>query len=147
MPTLGELTGSVHPPDVTGRSIPPTLLGEEGRQVPRDELFFEFTTGAAWTRAVRKGDWKLQRFVNKTTGAITRERYHLANDRAESSNLAASNPAKLADLERVMDGSRDLSEFFPRPNDEFPVLSGVAVGYGAFDVRGRGSGVRSSGKR
>lgn len=116
------------------------MLGESGRQTPRDELYFEFTTGSAWTRAVRKGDWKLQRFVNKTTGAITRELYHLANDPAESSNLAASDPAKLAELERIMDSSRDLSEFFPRPNDEFPVFSGVAVAYGAMGVRLDGTG-------
>jgi arylsulfatase A-like enzyme len=43
---------------------------------------------------VRQGDWKLWR--NNSTGDV--ELYNLATDLGETTNLAASNPAKVAEL-------------------------------------------------
>ncbi|NNC89868.1 MAG: arylsulfatase [Akkermansiaceae bacterium] len=141
MPTLGELTATPHPPDVTGRSILPTLLGEPAEcQEPRDYLYFEFSTGANWTRAVRQGDWKLHRSVNKTTGAASYELYNLASDPAEASNVHGANPGVAAALERIMDGDHSPSELFFRPTDEFAATNGVTVSYGTLGLRLNGTG-------
>ena len=146
MPTLSELTGIPHPADVTGRSILPTLLGRDEDQVIRSHLYWEFSSDGGWSRAVRAGDLKLMRVLNKTTGdTISLELFDLVADRAETTNLAG-NPAYADDVERLqrfMDSSHSHNSDFFRPTDEFQIQSGVvvsALGNGVL-LEGTGHGV------
>lgn len=140
MPTLGELTGASHPADVTGRSILPTLLGRGEDQRARETLYFEFSNSGSWTRALRRGDWKLHRSLNKSTGVADYELYDLAADPDESDDLAAAQPALVGELARLMDASHAPSEFFFRPTDELPIASGAALSYGTLGLRLGGDG-------
>jgi hypothetical protein len=127
MPTLADLTSTPCNADTTGRSILPTLLGQPpGNQIPKPHVYHEFSSNG-WARTVRRGDWKLHRYVDKTTGASRRELYDLATDPTESTNLHGSNPVVAAELERIMDGDHAPSELFFRPTDEFGSTTGVEV--------------------
>lgn len=131
MSTFAEVTGAAHAADTTGRSILPTLLGHAAEQTPRDTFYWEFQEGSNWTRALRKGDWKLRRATNTSTGARSYELYNLATDPTESSNVAGSNASIVAELERQMDAEHapaPISNFF-RPTDEFQTQSGVTVSF------------------
>ncbi len=81
--------------DVTldGVNLIPFLLGAE-TALPHDKLFWR---SGATQYAVRVGDWKLLFFQNST------RLYNLATDQSESTNLAASNPTKLAELKTIYD--------------------------------------------
>ena len=56
--------------------------------VPRDYLFFHHSGN----RALREGDWKI---VSAADNKDQWELYNLAEDRAESKNLAAQEPERL----------------------------------------------------
>ncbi len=143
MATIAELTETRYAADTTGRSILPTLLGRPDEQIPRDTFYWEFSSSGGWSRAVRHGDWKLHRVIDKNTGAVRLlELFDLANDPAESTNIASQNPSIVEELERLMDASHEpaeLSRFF-RPTDEFPVRSGVTVSHSGSGFNLSGSG-------
>lgn len=141
MPTLAELTSTPHPPDVTGHSILPTLLGQPSScESPREHVYFEFQEGSTWTRVVRKGDWKLRRAINTSGGTYTYALYNLASDPTESANLATANPALVAEMERQMDSEHGPAEYFFRPTDELPTVSGVTLSFGTLGLRLSGTG-------
>ena len=62
-------------------------------------LFWRKSAAAGGGRAVRRGDWKL---VDPGDGSF--ELYHLADDLGEARDLAAENPARVAELKAVWDG-------------------------------------------
>ncbi|HMV46471.1 MAG TPA: hypothetical protein PKD31_01780, partial [Blastocatellia bacterium] len=62
--------------------------------LPHDKLFWR---SGITQYAVRVGDWKLLFFQNST------RLYNLATDQSETTNLAASNPTKLAELKAIYD--------------------------------------------
>ncbi|GAA5496608.1 hypothetical protein Rhal01_02793 [Rubritalea halochordaticola] len=135
MATFAEATGTTHAPDTTGRSILPTLLGNSADQISRDTFYWEFSNSSNWTRTLRKGDWKLHRVTNKSTGARSYELYDLSTDITESNNVVNANPSIKDELERLMDAEHSpapISTFF-RPTDEFQTHSGVTV---SFDTLG-----------
>jgi arylsulfatase A-like enzyme len=75
--------------NLDGVNLLPYLRGSaKGR--PHDQLCWRF--GEQW--AIRKGDWKLL-----STGGGGPELYNLAEDIGEKSNLSASQPAKLKELQ------------------------------------------------
>ncbi len=76
-----------------GVNLIPFLSGAE-TALPHDKLFWRSGTTQY---AVRVGDWKLLFFQNST------RLYNLATDQTESTNLANSNPTKLAELKAVYD--------------------------------------------
>jgi arylsulfatase A-like enzyme len=86
LPTLAEVAGASPPDKIDGRSLMPALTGAQG--LPHDHLYWEHYTGQGMIRAVRAGDWKLVQ--PKPGGAI--ELYNLANDIAESRDVAAEHP-------------------------------------------------------
>jgi arylsulfatase A-like enzyme len=98
MPTLLEAAGiepakTVGPLD--GISIMKLLRGES---LPARALYWHFPNytnqGGRPAGAIREGDWKLvEQFEN---GSL--ELYNLASDRGESNNLAATEPARAAEL-------------------------------------------------
>ncbi|MGJ8697384.1 MAG: arylsulfatase [Verrucomicrobiaceae bacterium] len=92
LPTLAEVTGSEIPKAwegrelraVSGVSLKPILDG--GSLGERGPLHFLF----AKDRGLREGDWKLVSFQSEAW-----ELYNLADDRAETNDLAAQEPERL----------------------------------------------------
>lgn len=76
-----------------GRSMVRMLSGQS------EQVHDEFRHGWEMNgrRAMRVGDWKIV-YANKPWGTGAWELYHLASDRAELNNLAASEPARLQTL-------------------------------------------------
>ncbi len=97
LPTLYELAAGTTPalppgaPPLPGRSLVPAFARDGA--LAREFLFFHHSGN----RALRVGDWKL------VSAGIDENRwslYNLAADRAETNDLAAEDPARVADLAR-----------------------------------------------
>jgi arylsulfatase len=99
VPTLLELTGGKKPaawkgepiPPAPGRSLVPAFTKDNS--VPHDYLWWLHEGN----RAVRVGDWKLVAAGENSPWEL----YDLRTDRAESKNLAAQQPEKVAELEKM----------------------------------------------
>ena len=92
MPTFLELAGGDYRDDLIpleGRSLVPALT--EGAAIERDAPLFHHWAGHA---SARDRDWK----VVRPKGAKSWELYHLANDRTETTDLAAQHPERAAKL-------------------------------------------------
>lgn len=96
MPTFAAVAGAPLPQGlpIDGRSLLATLTGK-GTQ-PRADAPLFWSSG--YYKAVRSGDWKLQ--VNGKQGKAWL--YNLAADPTEQRNLAASEPAKRAELQALI---------------------------------------------
>ncbi|HEX8913769.1 MAG TPA: arylsulfatase [Humisphaera sp.] len=100
MPTLVELAGASYPKErggkpitpMEGRSMVPVLTGAAAGPLPERPIFWEHEGH----RAVRLGNWKL---VAKGNGPF--ELYDMATDRIEENDLAAKQPAKLAEMKAL----------------------------------------------
>jgi arylsulfatase A-like enzyme len=105
MPTLCRLAGYQPKTDLKwdGRDIWPLLTGDVKTAQPR-ALYA--VAPAHRARSLRYGDWKLIVDQQEAT-----ELYDLATDPAESMNLAASRPKRVAELRKLLD------EMAARDND------------------------------
>lgn len=119
LPTAAALADARLPTNkIDGHDITPLLLGEEGATSPTD-VFYYYWPGEL--QAVRVGDWKLHvphghRTVEEpghdgTPGVqgsarIELSLYNLADDPAESVNLADQYPAVVAELMRHIERAR-----------------------------------------
>jgi arylsulfatase len=118
LPTLLELAGekSATPAGVDGISFAPTLFG--GKQEPRPFLYRE-SPSYGGQQAVRMGDWKLVRQhlhpgpKQKNPPAPTTELYHLANDPAEATDVAARHPEIVEKLSAIAREQHVPSALFP----------------------------------
>ena len=110
-PTVLEVAGIAPPTEHEGRPVPPMhgrsfvrILGDGAAPPVHDTLWW--CHGA--NRAVRAGDWKLVAAKGEPW-----ELYDLAKDRCETTNLAASDPVRVAELEsawtRVAEACRTLA--------------------------------------
>jgi arylsulfatase A-like enzyme len=97
MPTVLEAAGVPIQHEIDGRSLLPTLLGQQQPSPPRD-LFWGMMEGGRLAGgtidAIRRGDWKLLR--QKPAGPP--ELYNLADDPLEKTNLAGPQPQRAAEL-------------------------------------------------
>ena len=93
-PTLAGLAGATLAASkpLDGMDVWPTIA--EGRPSPRSEIVYNV---GPFFAAVRQGDWKL---VWKTTLPSSLELFDIARDPSETTNLAAEQPQKVADLQR-----------------------------------------------
>jgi arylsulfatase A len=112
-PTLMEATGLAMPTDrvIDGVSLMPLLTG--GKSLDRDALFWHFPhyRGKLGPYSiVRVGDWKLIRRWDPDE----KELYNLADDLSETTDLAESNPQKVAELEAK------LAELLKQTNAKMP---------------------------
>lgn len=97
LPTFAELAGTRAPAQIDGLSMAAALLGR-GNAPTHDHLYWEFyERGSA--QAVRMGDWKVVR-KPMFTGEV--ELYDLAQDPAESTNVADQHPDVVARMVAVM---------------------------------------------
>lgn len=123
-PTLAKIGGAKLPVNqqLDGIDLTPELKGEGTPQ--RDEpLIWEFA-GYGGIIAIRDGDWKAVRRDVKTKSPKKWELYNLANDRNESTNVAASHPEIIQRLEARYRANRTVEPDFPQPL--FDPQSGVS---------------------
>ncbi len=93
MPTLLDLAGIAPPEGAQGRSLKPLLAGQEpGPGFDRD-IFSESGVGG---KVIRSGKWKLIRYPGRT------ELYDLEKDPGELNDLAGTEKAVAADLEKKL---------------------------------------------
>lgn len=109
LPTFLELAGTQHPGTSwqghevmlpQGRSMLPVLRGEATEVHPADE---EYGWELFGHHAVRKGDWKLVWDQALPEAERHWSLFNLAEDPFEQHNLTASEPARLAEMQRVWD--------------------------------------------
>ena len=97
-PTLAEAAGAVRPAEIagvklkplSGVSLQPALRGEAVAPRP-------IATAHEGARGLRQGDWKIV-WGKRQAGPPRWELYDLAHDAGEEHDLAASQPAKVAEL-------------------------------------------------
>jgi hypothetical protein len=124
-PTLLDLVGLPRPSQQTmdGVSYARVLKSEGGLE--RRAFFNYFPHGGGPGRAggvwVRSGEWKLFRWFGVASAAEGRyELYHLRQDLSEATNLAAQEPARVKDLDALIDGFLvDTGATFPQPNPAY----------------------------
>jgi len=115
--TILNLAGVEHN-DNDGINLTPVLT-EEGI-VDRDELFWHYPHyhGSAWKpgSAIRKGDCKLVvHYEDEST-----ELFNLADDPAETTNIADQYPDKVEELKNRLDARLlETGAQFPRPNPDY----------------------------
>lgn len=104
--TFAALAGASFPNDRAPdtRNLLPVLLGES--KTGRDHVLEH-----AGTVAVRAGDWKLipGKAKKKTVPAL--QLYNLAKDPGETTNIAAENPEKVAELRKLLPTAEASSPF------------------------------------
>jgi arylsulfatase A-like enzyme len=102
LPTLAAAAGVPlgDGPTRDGQNLWPVLSGSAPER-PRGELFFavQAETGPK-QYALRDGDWKLVRILS---GPASEQIYNIAADPFEKTDLAASEPARLARMAQAMD--------------------------------------------
>ncbi len=103
--TFAEIAG-VSAPGGDGISFLPALLGNA--QPSHEFLYWEFGEGG-FKQALRQGNWKAIRYYSNGQPDRT-ELFDLSTDIGEQKNLADSEPAKVKEMERLMDSARRPSE-------------------------------------
>ena len=115
--TILNIAGIEHA-DNDGVNLLPLLT--ENKTLERDVLFWHYPHyhGSAWKpgSAIRKGDWKLIVFYENNK----MELYNLAADPGETTNIAAENPDKVAELKKILDKKlADSNAKFPIKNPDY----------------------------
>ena len=105
-PTLTELAGVATPKGLDGLSIVRALRGQE--QPAHEFLYWEFHE-RGFQQAVRMGNWKAVRLAKDRP----LELYNLATDRAETKDVAASEPSVVARIEKYLATARTDSPNWP----------------------------------
>lgn len=96
MPTMAAAAGASMPEGVPidGQNLLPLAMGSGMLERPNDAIFWQ----SGHYQVVRAGDWKLQ--VNERRKK--KWLFDLKNDPTEQVNLAANQPAKLAELQALL---------------------------------------------
>jgi arylsulfatase A-like enzyme len=133
-PTFLEIAGAKRPEKhlLDGESIVPLLRSAEGR-LSRDAIFWHFPCYLPGSRnttfritpcsVVRKGDWKLTEHFED--GRL--ELYNLKDDLSETKELAAAQPEKAKELQKVL-GEWRKSVNAPVPTERNPQYDPKAAG-------------------
>lgn len=99
LPTFANLVGAATPADriIDGRDIWPLLSGANDAKSPHDAFFYYYLDQL---QCVRSGEWKLRLPLENGFGTLNRTRpapislalFNVADDPAETTDLAAANP-------------------------------------------------------
>ena len=114
MPTILDLVGQPIPGGIDGESLKGNLESAEYR-LKRETLYWEFPAYGG-QQAVRWQNWKAIRpnLVGKSP-SLKLELYNLANDPAESKDVAADHPEVVEKMKQWMTKLRTPSSRFPIP--------------------------------
>jgi arylsulfatase A-like enzyme len=118
--TLQDIVGVTNAPKTDGISLLPFLEGGNVAALQRP-LFWHYphygNQGGAPGAAIRYGDWKLIQWYEKPDSV---ELYHLADDIAESRNLAKQEPEMVKTLlEQLRVWQNDVGALMPTPNPNY----------------------------
>jgi len=124
-PTLLELAGVARPAQqkMDGVSYARVLKSESGLE--RKAFFNYFPHGKSIGQGggvwVRSGEWKLFRWFGASPGDEARyELYNLRDDLDETKNLAAAEPARVKELDALIDNFlAETGATYPRPNPAY----------------------------
>ena len=105
LPTILDATGVGADDELPGQSLLPLLTGESIAPQP---LFFEHEGN----RGIRDGRWKLVSLRDQPW-----EVYGIDTDRSEQTNLAASQPERVAELAAAWDEWAERNNVTPLPSD------------------------------
>ena len=108
MATACELAAVVDCPPNDGISYLPAALGDENGQQRHAFLYWEFNERRGPVQALRRGRWKLVKFMNAEP-----ELYNLSADPGETANLASEHPGLTASLMDRLRGARTEHAEFP----------------------------------
>ena len=108
MVTACELSAVVDCPPNDGISYLPAALGDENGQQRHAFLYWEFNERRGPVQALRRGRWKLVKFLNAEP-----ELYNLSADPGETVNLASEHPGLTAALMDRLRGARTEHAEFP----------------------------------
>lgn len=131
-PTLLDLLGLPRPAQQTMDGVSYAAVLRQGAKLDRPAFFNYFPHGPSPGRAggvwVRSGDWKLIRWFGVPAGDPQRwELYNLRDDLGEAKNLAAAQPARVKELDALLDRFlADTRATYPRPNPAFQGTVGQA---------------------
>lgn len=111
---------------VDGSNIKPALVGAKYERKPMFTYFPHSPGVPDWLPAaiaVHVGDWKLIRlFYQGDNGAHGYMLYNIKNDISESNNLAAKNPAKVKELDKLIEAHlKEAKTVIPVPNPAFDI--------------------------
>jgi len=137
MPTFAELTAQPIPKQTDGVSLLPTLTGNPDRQKAREAIYFEWSRTDRAGQVVRKGDWKLIRWLNGKQPRL--ELFHLGKDIGEQNDVTSDHPEKVRELVAIMDREH-------QPNPHFP-LPLIDPGAPKYDPNTKATGGRKKGKK
>ncbi|PKQ61344.1 arylsulfatase [Labilibaculum filiforme] len=112
LPTCAAIADVKPTSTIDGISFLPELLGE-GNQKKHDYLYWEFGIQGG-RQAVRMGDWKAVVYNLKKQGEM--QLFNLADDVAETSNIAGQHPDIVAQMKGIMAKEHVDSEIFPLMN-------------------------------
>lgn len=112
LPTVCDLVGKPKPEKIQGISYAATLTGK-GDQPKHPYLYWEHHEQNI-RRAIQVGDWKLVQTNVALPEKTTTELFDLSKDIGETTDLAAANPEKTAELLKLINTARV-------PNKDFPV--------------------------
>ena len=107
LPTACELAGIQPTGNTDGISYLPTLLGNKPQQKEHAYLYWEFNEKEGPIQAIRKGNWKAVKFLEKPM-----EIYNLASDPGEEKNIASSRPDLVKEFIDIISNARTYSEEF-----------------------------------
>ncbi|MEI7731927.1 MAG: sulfatase [Verrucomicrobiota bacterium] len=117
LPTLMECIGQPAPTDMDGVSLAGLLQGKS--PAPARKLFWHFphytNQGSRPSGAVREGDWMLVEYYDSSSTEL----YNLAQDVAETQDLAAQNSARVTSMQSALAAWRkgvNAQENSPNPN-------------------------------
>ncbi|WP_066631332.1 arylsulfatase [Labilibacter marinus] len=112
LPTCADIVGVETPKsEVDGISFLPELLGENN-QKEHEHLYWEFNTRGG-RKAVRMGDWKGVLYDINSKKPRAMELYNLAEDVAETNNIADQHPEIIQQMKEIMEKEHVDSELFP----------------------------------
>ncbi|MDR7127743.1 arylsulfatase A-like enzyme [Algoriphagus sp. 4150] len=113
LPTFADIAGADIPENIDGISFLPALLQQKD-QKEHGFLYWEFHEQGG-KQAVRQGKWKAVKLGVFGNDEPVLELYDLSVDIGEENNIAALHPAKVKELEGLMDSAH-------RPNPIFGLL-------------------------
>jgi hypothetical protein len=149
-PTILAMLGLKPNPEQTmdGVSIVPAL--KQAGVPARSALFTYFPHGNGAKEpgvTVRSGDWKLIRWFGAGPGGANAfELYDLGTDLGETNNLAASQPAKVKELDALIDAFlKETGALYPRPNPNYrPAAAAASAAASASAPAGVGSNAEAA---